>query len=73
MSTWKTYQRKGSIEARPWVNGEDLTGISVSEQDLGADSGWIARNPDNHADKWFINATYFAKNYHSGDEKDVSV
>ena len=31
---WKTYRRKGVAEMRPYVPGEDLTGISVSAPDV---------------------------------------
>lgn len=67
MNEWKQYKRKGSIEARPYVPGEDLDGISVSNFDnymnclkLG---GMIARNPSNPDDQWFINETYFKDHY----------
>jgi hypothetical protein len=66
MSEFKTYPRKGSCTARPYVPGEDLSHISVSEPDLNRrtlDGGMIARNPDNHADEWYINPEFFAKNY----------
>ncbi len=59
---WKYYKRKGLSEMRPYVEGEDMTNISVSEQDkllptlLG---GFIARNPLNHLDQWYV-----AKKYH---------
>jgi hypothetical protein len=66
MSEFKNYPRKGSCTARPYVPGEDLSHISVSEPDLNRhslDGGMIARNPDNHADQWYINPEFFAKNY----------
>jgi len=64
MSEYKQYQRKGLSEMRPYIQGEDLTGISVSEPDknnlhLG---GMIARNPKNHDDKWFVAQKYFDDN-----------
>ena len=46
MSEFKNYRRKGIIELRPYIFGEDLTGISVSAQDNPeTDMGMIARNP----------------------------
>lgn len=66
MSEFKSYPRKGACNARPYVPGEDLTGISVSAPDKersSLDGGMIARNPDNHADQWYINPEFFAKNY----------
>jgi hypothetical protein len=62
--TWKTYIRKGAAEMRPYVHGEDLSGISVSDQDAPPnDGGMIARNPDNHEDRWYVNRAYFEKNF----------
>lgn len=66
MSEFKSYPRKGSCTARPYVPGEDMSKISVSDADLSLpslDGGMIARNPDNHDDQWYINPTFFAKNY----------
>lgn len=65
MEKFKRYSRRGFVEARPYVSGEDLTGISVSTEDQrqGFDGGFIARNPNNHDDQWFISADYFKKNY----------
>jgi len=66
MEAFKTYQRKGSIEARPYEPGELLQGVSVSPADMKRTSlagGMIARNPDNHEDQWYIAPEYFAKHY----------
>lgn len=46
---------------RPYVPGEDLTGISVSAQDTPEEGGYIARNPENHKDQWYVAKAYFAK------------
>jgi len=34
--TWAHYRRKGYSEMRPYIVGEDLTGISVSKEDTPA-------------------------------------
>ncbi len=48
---------------RPYVNGEDLTNISVSpEDDPATDMGMVARNPENHKDKWYVARAYFDAN-----------
>lgn len=47
---------------RPYVPGESLTGISVSETDTPELGGMIARNPDDHEDQWYVNHDYFEKN-----------
>ena len=62
---WKQYKRKGLSEMRLYVNGEDLTGISVSDADKALDTldgGYIARNPKNHKDQWYVAKKYFDDN-----------
>ena len=71
MSEWNEYKRKGVTEMRPHEPGEDMTGISISNEDIldfkvsGGDGGMIARNPDNHHDQWFVNGAWFENNYES--------
>ena len=61
---WKQYVRKGYSEMRPYVRGEDLTGISVSKEDNPeSDMGMIARNPKNHNDQWYVSSKYFEDNF----------
>jgi hypothetical protein len=48
---------------RPYEPGEELSSISVSKEDHPKAGGMIARNPANHADQWYINPEYFAKNF----------
>lgn len=60
---WKQYRRKGFSEMRPYIAGEDLSGVSVSPEDIPElDMGMIARNPDNHKDQWYVNRQYFEEN-----------
>ncbi len=60
---WKTYRKAGVTEMRPYVLGEDLSGVSLSSHDEVGAGGMIARNPISHIDKWYVSATYFAANY----------
>jgi hypothetical protein len=60
---WKLYRRKGLSSMRPYIPGEDLTGITVSKEDIPELGGMIARNPDNSADQWYVAKAWFAKNY----------
>lgn len=60
---WKKYRRKGVAEIRPYEPGEDLGGISVNKEDTPELGGMIARNPDNHADQWYIAKAYFEKHF----------
>ena len=63
MPAWKQYKRKGLSEMRPYILGEDLTNISVADVDNPlTDMGMIARNPNNHADKWYVARKYFNDN-----------
>lgn len=59
---WGFYRRKGLSEMRPYKVGEDLTNISVNKEDTPELGGMIARNPDNHADQWYVSKAYFEKN-----------
>jgi hypothetical protein len=64
MENWKQYKRKGLSEMRPYIKGEDLTGVSVSKEDNPeTDMGMIARNPKNHEDKWYVARKYFEDNF----------
>ena len=63
MSEWKQYKRKGLSEMRSYIPGEDLTEISVSPEDNPEkDLGMVARNPENHADQWYVAKAYFEAN-----------
>jgi hypothetical protein len=61
-SSYKKYRRTGLSEMRPYIPGEDFTGISVSAGDTPALGGMVARNPKNHADKWYVAEKYFLDN-----------
>lgn len=79
---WAYYRRTGLSEMRPYVPGEDLTGISVSDPDkdllaAAAESGedpggYVARNPKNHADQWYVAQTYFDENLEPLEEPVVA-
>jgi len=70
MSEFKQYRRKSISEMRQVVSGEDLTGVSISDPDkkLMQDNpsafaqGYIARNPKNHEDQWYVAKAYFDDN-----------
>lgn len=64
MNPWRPYTKVAITEMRDYVKGEDLTGISVSDQDdPETDMGMIARNPDNHDDQWYVARAFADKNY----------
>lgn len=64
MSEFKEYRRINIAEMRPYVKGEDMDNISVSdEDDPYNDGGMIARNIENHKDQWFVAKKYFEDNF----------
>lgn len=64
MSDFQQYRRKGLAEMRPYILGEDLRHISVSETDNPeVDLGMVARNPKNHEDQWYVARQYFEDNF----------
>lgn len=69
MSNWNIHNRK-PIPAmmRKYVPGEDLTGVSVGDDDKAngspTEGDMIARDPINPSDMWLVNAAYFADNFY---------
>ena len=61
--TFKKYRKVGIAEMRPYVVGEDLTGISVNKEDTPEPGGMIARNPINNDDRWYVAKRFFEDNY----------
>lgn len=62
MSDIKQYQKKGVQAMRPYIPGEDLTGVSVSEEDTPEAGGMIAIGADNEA-RWYVSKDFFDQNY----------
>ena len=69
MLEFKQYKRKGLSEMIPFKEfvGQDMSTISVSDQDKllpneEFEQGYIARNPKNHADMWYVAKEYFDNN-----------
>ena len=61
---WTQYRKSGLTEMRPYIPGENLDGVSVSNEDKPPKCGdMIARNAENHADQWLVAAAYFKQNY----------
>ena len=59
----KNYRKKNVQPMRPYVLGEDMTGISVSPQDTLEIGGMIAINPENGEDRWYVAKKFFEENY----------
>ncbi len=66
---FQQYRRSQIAELRPYVSGEDMRTVSVSDVDAAKGSpktgDMIARNPKNHEDRWLVAAQYFADNFES--------
>lgn len=64
---FNSYRRKGVSEMRPYVPGEDLAGVSISDTDKANGSpqegDMIAHNVDDHSDQWLVAKAFFEKNY----------
>ena len=60
---FEQYERTNVAEMRPYVPGEDLSKISVSDVDIPAEGGMVARNPNNHDDQWYVAEAYFKDNF----------
>jgi hypothetical protein len=60
---WKKYRKIEVSEMRKYIPGEDMTGISVSKDDILEDGGMIARNPKNFSDQWYVSKKFFEDNY----------
>lgn len=67
MCEFKEFKRVNMSEMRPFIENEDLTGVSISPEDEKAGSpkvgDMIARNPLNHKDKWLVSDEYFCANF----------
>jgi hypothetical protein len=63
MSEFKNYRKKSIQPMRPYIPGEDLTGVSVSAADTPEDGGMIAVNPANQNDRWYVAKAFFQENY----------
>jgi hypothetical protein len=66
--TWNQYKRKGLSEMCRVCNfSGDMSKVSVSDPDKKLspeefNEGYIARNPKNHADLWYVAKKYFDDN-----------
>ncbi len=60
--TWEKYRKTAEQEMRPYIPGEDLTGVSVSERDTLEQGGMIARGADDDA-LWYVSKRFYEENY----------
>jgi hypothetical protein len=62
-SGFKQYRRTNIAEMRPYIIGENMSSISISNEDIPEVGGMIARNPKNHNDQWYVAQKYFKENF----------
>ena len=60
---FRKYRKKAVTEMRLYVQGEDLSNVSVSKEDSPKQGDMIARNPSNHNDQWLVAREYFEASY----------
>ena len=65
MKNFKEFRKKNTQMMRPYIPGENLSGVSVSSEDTPETGGMIAINPNNESDKWYIAKKFFEENYES--------
>lgn len=59
---YKNYRKKTIQQMRPYIPGEDLTGVSVSKEDTPELGGMIAIGADNQA-LWYVSKRFYEENY----------
>jgi hypothetical protein len=64
---YRLYRKKNTQPLRPYEPGEDLSGISVNNQDTPEPGGMIACNPANPQDQWYVAKKFFEDNYEPAD------
>ena len=69
MSEIKNYRKKNIQPMRPYIVGEDMTGISVNKEDTPELGGMIAVNPKNSEDRWYVAKQFFEDNYIEAPEQ----
>lgn len=60
---YKLYRKKALQSMRPYIVGEDLTGISVNKEDTPEEGGMIAVNDKNPEDRWYVAKQFFLDSY----------
>jgi len=58
LSKYKAYRKVGKQLMRPYVEGENMEGISVAVTDTPEVGGMIAINPKDSRDSWYVAKTF---------------
>jgi hypothetical protein len=63
----KNYRKKHVQPMRPWEDGENMSGVSISDADktkgCPKQGDMIAINPNNISDRWLIEKEFFETTY----------
>jgi hypothetical protein len=64
---YKEYRKKQTQLLKPYINGEDMVGVSISDADKENGSpkngDMIAINRNDETDKWLVAEKFFKDNY----------
>ena len=63
LSKFKAYRKKNQQLMRPYIEGEDMSGISVANTDTPELGGMIAVDAANSDDRWYVSKSFMSKNY----------
>jgi hypothetical protein len=77
MNPWNEYWKNKTQTMRPYVPGEDLSGVSVWPGDTPEIGGMIAISNVNPNDQYYVAKQFFEKNYEpavllTGQNRDCS-
>lgn len=67
---WELYKKVQMTQMRSYIPGEDLSGMSISDEDEPKLGDMIARNASNHNDRWLVAKEYFEEHYESAEPKE---
>lgn len=60
---YKEYQKTGTQLMRPYIEGEDTTGWSISESDTLEVGGMVATDRNKVGSMWYVSKKFFEENY----------
>ena len=63
MSEFKLYRKQGLQPMRPYVEGEDMSDISVAACDTPEVGGMVAVSSADQSDRWYVAKKFFEDNY----------
>jgi hypothetical protein len=67
MQNYKEYRKKQTQLLRPYIDGEDTSGVSISDADKENGSpqkgDMVAVNRNDETDKWLVAEKFFNDNY----------